>query len=143
MQGAMVCWGDAGCSVGVALGTWSLPFIEAAFGVHGLRFALIWDMADLLAGNPLLADILLALFPSFIVQLLVVVCFPHAAGELVSSSACSISMPGHGPNERLLSLSRGAMCAMACKVKRWTCLCSVWDLLPGHDGRRLSATGTV
>ena len=52
-ESSVIFWGAAGCSVGVALGTWSLPFIEAAFGVHGLRFALIWDMANLLVGESL------------------------------------------------------------------------------------------
>jgi len=46
----------AGCSIGVALGTWSLPFTEAAFGIHGVRFALIWDMANVMAGNLTLAE---------------------------------------------------------------------------------------
>ena len=46
----------AGCSMGVALGTWSLPFIEAAFGIHGIRFALIWDMANVMAGKVRLAE---------------------------------------------------------------------------------------
>ena len=36
--------------MGIALGTWSLPFIEAAFGVHGVRLALIWDMGNIIAG---------------------------------------------------------------------------------------------
>lgn len=40
----------AGCAVGMSLGTWGLPFLEAAFGVHGVRFALIWDMANIVAG---------------------------------------------------------------------------------------------
>ena len=42
--------------MGVALGTWSLPFIEAAFGIHGIRFALIWDMANVMAGKVRLAE---------------------------------------------------------------------------------------
>ena len=40
----------AGSAVGVALGTFGLPFVEAAFGTAGVRIALLWDLANVVAG---------------------------------------------------------------------------------------------
>ncbi len=42
----------AGSAVGVALGASGLPFVEAAFGTAGLRIALLWDLANVAAGEP-------------------------------------------------------------------------------------------
>lgn len=41
----------AGSAVGVALGTFGLPFVEAAFGTAGVRIALLWDLANVTAGE--------------------------------------------------------------------------------------------
>ncbi|EIE18826.1 hypothetical protein COCSUDRAFT_59757 [Coccomyxa subellipsoidea C-169] len=38
-----------GSAVGVALGTFGLPFVEAAFGTAGVRIALLWDLANVVA----------------------------------------------------------------------------------------------
>ncbi|CAL8463796.1 g3330 [Coccomyxa elongata] len=38
-----------GSAVGVALGTFGLPFVEAAFGAAGVRIALLWDLANVAA----------------------------------------------------------------------------------------------
>lgn len=40
----------AGSAVGVALGTFGLPFVDAAFGTAGVRIALLWDLANVVAG---------------------------------------------------------------------------------------------
>ena len=44
----------AGCAIGAALGTWGLPFLDAAFGLHAVRLALIWDLANIIAGASVL-----------------------------------------------------------------------------------------
>ncbi len=46
------CSAPAGSSVGLALGTLGLPFVQAALGAAGLRAALVWDMANVTAGAP-------------------------------------------------------------------------------------------
>ncbi len=40
----------AGSSVGLALGTLGLPFVQAALGEAGLRVALVWDLVNTVAG---------------------------------------------------------------------------------------------
>ncbi len=44
------CSAPAGSSVGLALGTLGLPFVQAAVGAAGLRTALVWDMVNTVAG---------------------------------------------------------------------------------------------
>ena len=46
----------AGCAIGAALGTWGLPFLDAAFGQHAVRLALIWDLANIVAGASVLTQ---------------------------------------------------------------------------------------
>ncbi|CAK0786437.1 hypothetical protein CVIRNUC_009650 [Coccomyxa viridis] len=38
-----------GCAIGAALGTCGLPFLDAAFGLHAVRLALVWDLANIIA----------------------------------------------------------------------------------------------